>query len=112
MYIACLCPNLVSVQFYAIPILHFKFHKYIYRSTYMYLLDMDVISTRKGNHFFQMAWFITGFQNIYATLAHTGYDQMEEDASLDALWHHWRQTCLVSDKWNQAARNLNDPVKS
>ena len=25
MYIACLCPNLVSVHFYAIPILHFKF---------------------------------------------------------------------------------------
>ena len=25
-YIACLCPNLVSVHFYAIPILHFKFH--------------------------------------------------------------------------------------
>ena len=28
MYIACLCPNLVSVHFYAIPILHFKFHKF------------------------------------------------------------------------------------
>ena len=25
MYIVCLCPNLVSVHFYAIPILHFKF---------------------------------------------------------------------------------------
>ena len=25
MYIACLCPNLFSVDFYAIPILHFKF---------------------------------------------------------------------------------------
>ena len=25
MYIACLCPNLVSVHFCAIPILHFKF---------------------------------------------------------------------------------------
>ena len=25
MYIACLCPNLVSVHFYGIPILHFKF---------------------------------------------------------------------------------------
>ena len=25
MYIACLCPNLISVHFYAIPILHFKF---------------------------------------------------------------------------------------
>ena len=28
MYIACLCPNLVSVHFYAIPILHFKFPKF------------------------------------------------------------------------------------
>ena len=28
MYIACLCPNLVSVHFYAIPILHFKFHTF------------------------------------------------------------------------------------
>ena len=28
MYIACLCPNLVSVHFYAIPILHFKFHNF------------------------------------------------------------------------------------
>ena len=28
MYIACLCPNLVSVRFYAIPILHFKFPKF------------------------------------------------------------------------------------
>ena len=25
MYIACLCPNLVSVHFYVIPILHFNF---------------------------------------------------------------------------------------
>ena len=35
MYIACLCPNLVSVHFYAIPILHFKFPKffiYLYTS--------------------------------------------------------------------------------
>ena len=29
MYIACLCPNLVSVHFYAIPILHFKFLIYL-----------------------------------------------------------------------------------
>ena len=29
MYIACLCPNLVSVHFYAIPILHFKFPKFV-----------------------------------------------------------------------------------
>ena len=28
MYIACLCPNLVSVYFYAIPTLHFKFYKF------------------------------------------------------------------------------------
>ena len=28
MYIACLCPNLVSVHFYAIPIFHFKFPKF------------------------------------------------------------------------------------
>ena len=42
MYIACLCPNLVSVHFYAIPILHFKFPKffiylYIYMYTYVYM---------------------------------------------------------------------------
>ena len=30
MYIACLCPNLVSVHYYAIPILHFKFHKFLF----------------------------------------------------------------------------------
>ena len=30
MYIACLCPNLVSVYFYAIPILHFKFPNFFY----------------------------------------------------------------------------------
>ena len=32
MYIACLYPNLVSVYFYAIPILdlHFKFPKFFY----------------------------------------------------------------------------------
>ena len=31
MYIdlACLCPNLVSVHFYAIPILHFKFPNFL-----------------------------------------------------------------------------------
>ena len=39
MYIACLCPNLVSVHFYAIPILHSKFPKFkfllvIYRNNY------------------------------------------------------------------------------
>ena len=34
MYIACLCPNLVSVHFYAIPILHFKFPKFF---IYLYL---------------------------------------------------------------------------
>ena len=30
MYIACLCPNLVSVHVYAIPILHFKFPKFLF----------------------------------------------------------------------------------
>ena len=29
MCIACLCPNLVSVHFYALPILHFKFPKFL-----------------------------------------------------------------------------------
>ena len=39
MYIACLCPNLVSVHFYAIPILHFKFPKFfIYLSLVIFLL--------------------------------------------------------------------------
>ena len=37
MYIACLCPNLVSVYFYAIPILHFKFHKFF---IYLYKMEM------------------------------------------------------------------------
>ena len=35
MYIACLCPNLVSVHFYAIPILHFKFPKFF---IYLYII--------------------------------------------------------------------------
>ena len=30
MYITCLCPSLVSVHFYAIPILHFKFPKFLF----------------------------------------------------------------------------------
>ena len=30
MYIACLCSNLVSVYFYAIPILHFKFPNFLF----------------------------------------------------------------------------------
>ena len=39
MYIACLCPNLVSVHFYAIPILHFKFPKFfIYLYAFVMLL--------------------------------------------------------------------------
>ena len=37
MYIACLCPNLVSVHFYAIPILHFKFPKFF---IYLYMQEM------------------------------------------------------------------------
>ena len=38
-YIACLCPNLVSVRFYAIPILYFKFPKFfIYLSLIIFLL--------------------------------------------------------------------------
>ena len=38
MYIACLCPNLVSVHFYAIPILHFKFPKF-----FIYLYSIDTL---------------------------------------------------------------------
>ena len=38
MYIACLCPNLVSVHFYAIPILHFKFPKFF---IYLYVIGDD-----------------------------------------------------------------------
>ena len=38
MYIACLCPNLVSVHFYAIPILHFKFPKF-----FIYLSPLKTI---------------------------------------------------------------------
>ena len=37
MYIACLCPNLVSVHFYAIAILHFKFPIF-----FIYLLNSTV----------------------------------------------------------------------
>ena len=41
MYIACLCPNLVSVHFYAIPILHFKFPKF-----FIYLYVYTCIALR------------------------------------------------------------------
>ena len=37
MYIACLCPNLVSVHFYAIPILHFIFPKLFIYLLYTYV---------------------------------------------------------------------------
>ena len=40
MYIACLCPNLVSVHFYAIPILHFKFHKFLFTCTFTICMSM------------------------------------------------------------------------
>ena len=41
MYIACLRPNLVSVHFYAIPILHFKFPKFfIYLFLVIFLLHV------------------------------------------------------------------------
>ena len=43
MYIACLCPNLVSVHFYAIPILHFKFPKFF---IYLLLLVLVVFYNR------------------------------------------------------------------
>ena len=41
MYIACLCPNLVSVHFYTIPILHFKFF-YLLVHIYMYCIGTSV----------------------------------------------------------------------
>ena len=43
MYIACLCPNLVSVHFYAIPILHFKFPKF-----FIYLSNMTQGNVRSN----------------------------------------------------------------
>ena len=41
MYIACLCPNLVSVHFYAIPILHFKFYKFLFTCNSYYQQNND-----------------------------------------------------------------------
>ena len=38
MYIACLCPNLVSVHFYVIPILHFKFQFF----NYLYIMEIQM----------------------------------------------------------------------
>ena len=49
MYIACLCPNLVSVHFYAIRILHFKFPKFfIY--LYMYGTEMCMVTGHVHTH--------------------------------------------------------------
>ena len=31
--------------------------------------------------------------------------EAELPPSFDALWHHWQQTCWVSNMWNQAASN-------
>ena len=44
MYIACLCPNLVSVHFYAIPILHSKFPK-----LFIYLLKWKAMCNALGH---------------------------------------------------------------
>ena len=38
MYIACLCPNLVSVHSYAIPILHFQFPKFLFTCLLLFFL--------------------------------------------------------------------------
>ena len=49
MYIACLCPNLVSVHFYAIPILHFRFPKffiYLYNTVLLYCVTCTCIALR------------------------------------------------------------------
>ena len=40
MYIACQCPNLVSVHFYAIPILHFKFPNFF---IYLYVEGLHML---------------------------------------------------------------------
>ena len=45
MYIACLCPNLVSVHFYAIPILHFKFPKF-----FIYLFSVGGPREMRAKH--------------------------------------------------------------
>ena len=42
MYIACLCPSLVSVHFYAIPILHFKFPNFLFTCIYICNFKKDV----------------------------------------------------------------------
>ena len=48
MYIACLCPNLVSVHFYAISILHFKFPKFfIYLYNYIICMNKQPADRRE-----------------------------------------------------------------
>ena len=46
MFIACLCPNLVFVHYYAIPILatHFKFHKFFIDINMLDLLSSGMYS--------------------------------------------------------------------
>ena len=53
MYIACLCPNLVSVHFYAIPILHFKFPKF-----FIYLLVRRIYKCKNTSDFFKVKYVL------------------------------------------------------
>ena len=51
MYIACRCPNLVSVHFSSIPILHFKFPKFLL--VYIEFLIITFIQ----NHMAERIWW-------------------------------------------------------
>ena len=44
MYIACLCPNPVSVHFYAIPILHFKFPNFLFTCILNHVVTYETMS--------------------------------------------------------------------
>ena len=45
MYIACLCPNLVSVHFYAIPIYTSNFLNFLFTCSYSYILLQSWLDT-------------------------------------------------------------------
>ena len=65
-YIACLCPNLVSVHFYAIPILHFKFPKFF---IYLSLEGKSecVLCGAECESVVHVLWECSAYSNIRAT---------------------------------------------
>ena len=58
MYIACLCPNLASVNFGAIPILHSKFHKFF-----------DIPTPRSPTHWVGLARACSGLPKCMCIVA-------------------------------------------